>query len=155
MDSEGIVLRRVRLLIRQISAGIPGDAKAQRKKVAARLGVSPSQLTKFETEGRQYVRSDSLESIVKAMRLSPSFFFDPALGPEPDHRQHIQAPRTPQPRKDHPLFGEFAAKWVRFGELSPEQIAQLRGLIDEGAELRDWTEMIPIATWLIEHPPRA
>lgn len=149
VDTSGIVIERVRLLIRQVGATIPEGAGRQRR-IADRIGISPSMLSKLTGEGKKVsVRDTTIKEILDALDLDPAFFFDEALGAEPDYRDHIRR-KAPEPSGPPPLWPEFAAQWHRFGELSGAERAGLQAMArTAGLELRDWTDWIAPAEWVL------
>lgn len=139
------MIERVRLLVKQLKAARPN---ARQQDIAAELGLSPSMLSKIEGAAKSRVQDDTLKSIIDALKLDPSFFFDESLGPEPDHRDFIRR-RAPRADADPPYWAEFRAHWHRFGELTAEEREGLRRILSADHEIRDWTDWVAAGEWVL------
>lgn len=147
------MIDRVRLLIRQVGESVPEGAGRQQR-IAKRLGISPSMLSKIEKQVKNNVRDDTIKDILDALSLDPAYLFDETLGDEPDYRQHVRQKRTSAPARDlapPPHWADFAAKWHRFDELTPAECEGLQRMIALGEhEIADWTDWIQGAQWILD-----
>lgn len=141
------MIDRVRLLIRQVSETLP-DKPGRMQAVARKVGISPSMLSKIAGEQKAHLRDDVIADILESMQLDPAFLFDADLGEEPDHREFVRRPKPKAPPPP-PHWQEFAASWHRFGELSTAEREGLQRMISEDHEIRDWTDWIPAAEWVL------
>ena len=151
MKRGGIVLDRVRLLIRQVGATVPVGVQGRQQRIAQKLGISPSMLSKLEREQKSRLQDDTIKAILDALDLDPAFLFDESLGAEPDYRQFVRVKRAPPSKPPPPHWEEFAEKWPRFRELTPaerEWMQRAFGL-DESHEITHWTDWIPLGTWML------
>ena len=149
VDTSGIVIERVRLLIRQVGATIP-EGPGRQRRIAERMGISPSMLSKLTGEGKKAsLRDTTIKDIIDALDLDPAFLFDDALGDAPDYRAHTRR-RPASTGGPPPMWVEFAAQWHRFGELSEAERAGLQAMAHTaGLEPRDWTDWIQPAEWVL------
>lgn len=148
MAEAGTVIERVRLIARQLQ-----DRKPRPKKqmVAKQLGISPSMLSKILNEDgpKANLRDDVIASILDTLELRADFLFEPDLGPDPNFelwkRRKVEAPAQP------PFWAEFTKRWHRFAELRADERAALHDMLTVRASIRDWTDWVPLAEWLIAH----
>lgn len=152
VEKGGIVIERVRLLIRQVGAAFP-EGPGRQQRIANKIGISPSMLSKIEGETKNNLQDSTIKDILDALHLDPAFFFDEALGDEPDYRQYVRQKRTPPPASKlapPPHWNEFASKWRRFGELTAAERSGLQQLIAVGDhDVADWTDWIQPAEWIL------
>lgn len=147
------MIERVRLLIQQVGATVPqGPGRQQR--IAKRMGISPSMLSKIEGEVKNNLQDSTIKDILDALSLDPAFLFDESLGETPDYRTHVRrksgSPASNLAPPVPPHWNDFAARWHRFGELNETERAGLQRIIDVGDhEIRDWTDWIAPAEWVI------
>jgi transcriptional regulator with XRE-family HTH domain len=150
MEKGGIVIERVRLLIRQVGASVPATAQGRQQRIAKKLGISPSLLSKLEREQKSRLQDDTIKAIVDALNLDPAFLFDETIGAEPDHRAFIRR-KSSAPPAEPAQWVEFAANWPRFHELTPTERDGIRRTIGLDGEhaIAHWTEWVPIAEWVL------
>lgn len=144
------MIERVRLLIRQVGSTVPEGVQGRQQRIAKKIGVSPSLLSKIERGAKSRLQDDTIKAIVDSLSLDPAFFFDETLGDEPDYRSHIRK-RDGNVKREPPFWREFAANWPRFGELTPaERDGIQRTLVtDNEHTVSHWTEWIPVAEWVL------
>ena len=69
--------------------------------------------------------------------------------PETDYRDFVRTkpPSSPPPMSPH--WSEFAKKWARYRELTPQERLQLRSMLTAEHAVEDWTQWIGAAEWLL------
>lgn len=144
VEVEGLVVRRMNLLISQVKDAFP---KSTKQKIAERIGLSPSMLSKIVGGSKKHLEDDTIATVVQRMRLDPAFFFDPELD-APDHRDFVRS-RSSEPPGDPPHWADFAANWHRFQELTPSEREGLRRMISDRHQIANWTDWIAPAEWIL------
>ena len=145
---HGLPIRRLRLLIEQLIEEQTRKVGAQGR-VSHKLGISEASVSKIRRELKHDVTAETLSTICADMRLDPAFFFDVAAGDSPSYRDFIRQPELTTPVPEPPHWAEFAASWERFGELTADEQATLRGMTTADHKVRSWTEWIRPAEWLL------
>lgn len=144
MGGGGRAVERLRMLIEQVRADMPG---AKEHEVAQRLGLSESHYSKIK-RGKPTIYVETIEGVIAAMRLDPRFFFDADIGEAPHYRDFIR--RRPAPSsKIVPHWDEFAREWPRFGELTREEREAIPELISDLHTIAHWSDWIAPAQWVL------
>jgi transcriptional regulator with XRE-family HTH domain len=122
MPAIDLVRRRFRLLCSQLESE---HGYGWKTKLAALADADASLIGKIE-KGERDVGLSSLSEVIQNLRISPAFFYDPALGDEPDYRDFLQgSSERVVVDAAYPALDEFLA--TPYGtSLEPACVAYLR-----------------------------
>lgn len=135
----GLAARRYASLIRQLREEL-GETR-WRERVGRKLGVSGAMIGYVE-RGERGAGVESIEKAQERLGLDHHFFHDPALGDEPDYREHIV--RGPEAH-----WRAFLQRYPRIGSLTAKQRDEIKNFAANNLEIKSWTDYERLAEMVL------